>query len=117
MRAAPTGRDELGLLTDAFNQMSPGSKNGPGALDRSNQELEGRVADRTRELEGQNIRLTAANNELDAFAYSVSHDLRAPLRSIDGFSQILLEDYAGQLDEGGQDALKRVRTATQRMGT
>src|SRR2546422_3466748 len=48
---------------------------------------------------------------------SVSHDLRAPLRSIDGFSQILLEDYAGKLDEAGQESLHRVRAASQRMGT
>src|SRR6058998_1668907 len=61
--------------------------------------------------------LLAANTELDAFAYSVSHDLRAPLRSIDGFSQILLEDYAGKLDEAGQESLHRVRAASQRMGT
>src|SRR5207247_2781096 len=61
--------------------------------------------------------LVAANTQLDAFAYSVSHDLRAPLRSIDGFSQILLEDYAGKLDEAGQESLHRVRAASQRMGT
>ena len=61
-------------------------------------------------------RLRAAVQELDAFAYSVSHDLRAPLRSIDGFSQILLEDYADKLDDAGRQALERVRAATQRMG-
>src|SRR5205807_7715033 len=86
-------------------------------------QLEQRVADRTLELQERNeslrrnaARLLAANAELDAFAYSVSHDLRAPLRSIDGFSQMLLEDYTAQLDEAGQDSLKRVRAATQRMG-
>ena len=60
--------------------------------------------------------LEAANAELEAFSYSVSHDLRAPLRSIDGFSQALLEDYNGKLDEMGKDYLKRVRSSTQRMG-
>ena len=60
--------------------------------------------------------LETANAELDAFAYSVSHDLRAPLRSIDGFSQVLLEDYAERLDDSGRDSLRRVRAATQRMG-
>jgi PAS domain S-box-containing protein len=61
-------------------------------------------------------RLRAAVTELDAFAYSVSHDLRAPLRSIDGFSQVLLEDYADKLDDAGKEALARIRAATQRMG-
>jgi PAS domain S-box-containing protein len=60
--------------------------------------------------------LEAANKELEAFSYSVSHDLRAPLRAIDGFSQALLEDYGGRLDATGQDYLRRVRSATQRMG-
>jgi PAS domain S-box-containing protein len=59
--------------------------------------------------------LEAANAELDAFAYSVSHDLRAPLRAIDGFSQALLEDYSERLDDVGRDDLARVRAAAQRM--
>ena len=74
-----------------------------------NIELEGRVEERTRELE-------SINRELEAFSYSVSHDLRAPLRSIDGFSQILLRKYHPQLDRAGQDYLNRVRRASQRMG-
>lgn len=60
--------------------------------------------------------LKAVNKELEAFSYSVSHDLRAPLRSIDGFSQALLEDCTEQLDSTGQDYLRRIRQATQRMG-
>ena len=69
-----------------------------------------------RELKRQKIELEAANNELEAFSYSVSHDLRAPLRSIDGFSQALAEDYADKLDAQAQNYIARVRAATQRMG-
>src|SRR5262245_48723428 len=74
-----------------------------------NTELEQRVVERTAQL-------SAANQELEAFSYSVSHDLRAPLRSIDGFSRILLRNYLDKLDTQGQDYLQRVRAASQRMG-
>jgi PAS domain S-box-containing protein len=67
------------------------------------------------DLQSQSAQLQAANQELEAFSYSVSHDLRAPLRSIDGFSQALLEDYADKVDEQGKDYLQRVRASTQRM--
>ncbi|MBM4308148.1 MAG: histidine kinase, partial [Deltaproteobacteria bacterium] len=60
--------------------------------------------------------LEAINRELETFSYSVSHDLRAPLRSIDGFSQVLLEDYSDKLDEEGKRSLQRVRAGSQRMG-
>ena len=68
------------------------------------------------ELEQRHTELAAVNKELESFSYSVSHDLRAPLRGIDGFSQALLEDYADKLDEQGQNYLRRVRAAAQRMG-
>jgi signal transduction histidine kinase len=130
VRAPPLGADELGALTDAFNQMLGRIGDQERALRTSKEELEHyaadleqRVAERTRELEERNemarrraAELAAANAELDAFAYSVSHDLRAPLRSIDGFSQVLLEDCADQLNAEGRDSLRRVRAASQRMG-
>jgi signal transduction histidine kinase len=71
----------------------------------------------SKDLEETNRVLEGANNELEAFSYSVSHDLRAPLRTIDGFSRILLEDYADKLDEEGEDYLGRVRAASKHMDT
>jgi PAS domain S-box-containing protein len=78
-------------------------------LRRLNEELEMRVVERTSQLE-------AANQELEAFAYSVSHDLRAPLRAMAGFSRILLEDYAPQVPIEAQDYLRRVHDNAQKMG-
>ncbi len=60
--------------------------------------------------------LEAANKELESFSYSVSHDLRAPLRAVDGFAQILEEDYSGRLDAGGREAVATIRQSTQHMG-
>jgi len=76
---------------------------------RLNADLEDRVRRRTEQLE-------AANKELEAFAYSVSHDLRTPLRGIDGWSLALAEDYASQLDERARGYVDRLRAETQRMG-
>lgn len=67
-------------------------------------------------LKDNREQLEASNKELEAFSYSVSHDLRAPLRSIDGFSQALLEDCADRLNDQGKDHLNRIRAASQRMG-
>lgn len=73
------------------------------------------LARQAKELARANTELCVVNKELEAFSYSVSHDLRAPLRSIDGFSKAVLEDYEQKLDDQGKDYLHRVRAASQRM--
>ena len=107
----------LAIQEDAGRQQSRDE------LHRLNDDLERRVADRTAELEvanrdllESNRELAATNRELEAFCYSVSHDLRGPLRAVDGFSQELLQEYADRLDEQGRHYLRRVRVGTQRMG-
>jgi PAS domain S-box-containing protein len=77
---------------------------------------EEKLKETLKDLEHSSAQLAATNKELETFSYSVSHDLRSPLRSIDGFSQALLEDYEDSLDEIGKDYLNRLRTASQKMG-
>jgi signal transduction histidine kinase len=92
------GNDEIGELSENFDVMTNSLRGSFSQVERSNREL------------------ATLNEELEAFSYSVSHDLRGPLRSMDGFSLVLLEDYGDKLDEEGKDALQRIRAATQRMG-
>jgi signal transduction histidine kinase len=115
-------KDEVGQLSRSFDQMTIQLKESFVGLEkeiaerkqaeeeirRLNAELEQRVVERTGQLE-------AANKELEAFSYSVSHDLRAPLRSIDGFSQALQEDYGEKVEGQGKDYIRRIRGATKRM--
>ena len=98
---AVSGDDEFANLSRLFNDAVFSVK-------EAHDNLEQKVHERTQQLE-------VAIQELEAFSYSVSHDLRAPLRSIDGFSQILLEEHSAQLDAQGQDYLRRVRLASQHM--
>ena len=76
-----------------------------------------RIAELEREREEQMRRFEAANAEIESFSRSVSHDLRAPLRVVDGFAGILLEDYGTRLDEIGREHLQRIRAASSRMNS
>lgn len=106
LKPAPArGRDEIGRLDKALRRAAVIIRMRDRELRELNTSLE-------RSLHEQQI----LNRELEAFSYSVSHDLRAPLRSIDGFAQALREDWGDRLDEAGQDHLARVRNAAQRMG-
>lgn len=101
-------------VTDFVRQKSKPA--GDTAVMRARMEqMEAEIFQSTQKVQAANQQLKAANQELEAFSYSVSHDLRAPLRSIDGFSQALLEDYHDKLDDQGRGYLQRVRAASQRM--
>jgi signal transduction histidine kinase len=122
LRAQRLSNDEIGQLADAFNTMLVEIEHTTGELRsqvaertraeeeirRLNAALETRVKERTAQLE-------YSNGELEAFCHTVSHDLRGPLRSIDGFSQALLEDFPGDVPEEAKRYLARIRAATLRM--
>jgi len=109
LRASKESHDEIGDMVDTFNEMLSTLQDQNKTIINDAESLELKVGERTKEL-------AIANQELEAFSYSVSHDLRSPLRAIDGFSKALLEDYGHDLDHTAHDYLKRVRKASQKMG-
>jgi signal transduction histidine kinase len=104
------GCDELAEIGGYFNKMAEEHQKYEQEIKGINSLLEERVEARTAEL-------LTANKELDAFSYSVSHDLRAPLRGIRGFSSILLEDYGNRLDADGKQHIERICHACDRMNS
>jgi PAS domain S-box-containing protein len=104
-RAHDELEDRVRERTVALQAINEALTRSEARIDALNQQLQKRVAD-----------LTTANQELEAFTYSVSHDLRAPLRHVDGFSKILLDDFADRLPAGARPLLDRVREGSQRMG-
>ena len=112
-------QESMLFMVEDLNRISKELKDKNIKLEKSQQSLSYLVEDVNEsraELDTSNIRLGASNKELEAFSYSVSHDLRAPLRSIDGFSKIILEDYSHALDKQGKHYLERVRAGSQKMG-
>lgn len=110
IRAPVSGNDELGRLGITFNEMI-------GTIQQQNRRILESRAGLERTVEDRTSQLSMANRELEAFSYSVSHDLRQPLRAIEGFGQALEEDCADQLNETGKDYLRRIRAASVRMGS
>jgi len=104
-----TSQDEVAELIEAFNEMLGQIQERDSALQSAREELEQRVAWRTAELE-------TVNKELESFTYSVAHDLRAPLRHIQGFSAALSEEFGAQLSPEGVDYVRRIVNGTRRMG-
>jgi signal transduction histidine kinase len=129
LRAGKRSGDELGRLVDAFNQMLGQIQQRDSALQQAKEELEQRVAERTRELQQElaerrraeqelaqrNLDLAQSNRELDDFAYIASHDLKEPLRGIHNFSVFLVEDYADKLDGEGRAKLETLVRLSRRM--
>ena len=110
VRAVKSGKDEVGLLTDAFNQMLSQIQSQNQTLSEFNQKLEQRIRERTAELE-------SANKEMESFSYSISHDLRAPIRAISGFTKIIEKKYNGTFDEEGKELFNAITNEAGRMGT
>jgi signal transduction histidine kinase len=117
-----SGPMEIARVAEEFNHLIAVRLEKENEIKKLNAGLEKRVHDRTAELEKTNSALTArskeleaANKELEAFCYSVSHDLRAPVRTIGGFTKVLIEGYAHQLDQSGREYLDRTGRAVERM--
>jgi signal transduction histidine kinase len=130
LRVERTTDDEIGVLVDSFNGMLAEVSRRTEALEATNRRLEREIAERERAEQGlrdlaeelerrvadRTAQLEAVNYELESFSYSVSHDLRAPLRAVAGFSNVLEEDYADRLDDEGRRLLGVVQSEAGRMG-
>lgn len=121
-RANVKTADEVGELANSFNQMTTDLINSREEVQKAKEHLEERVEEATKEIKKTNLDLTTrskelekVNLELDRFTYTVSHDLKEPLRSIETFTNFLLEDYSDKLDDEAKDFLKRISASANRM--
>ena len=109
IRVSTEDEDEIGILSKEFNMLMVQIDNMEKSLKEANAELEKRVEQRTAELE-------SANKELESFSYTVSHDLKAPLRAINGFTEILVKKYGAALDDKGKEVAGVIVANARKMG-
>lgn len=117
VRAPPQGKNEFGLLTDAFNNMLEQIHARDTALQEAQEKLRGHAEELERRVEERTARLSETIAELESFSYSISHDMRAPLRAMQGYSDFIKEQYGDKLGGDGMMYLDRISRAGKRLDT
>ena len=116
LRVPKSSDDEIGVLVEAINSMLDEVGERTAVLERAKEELRTLNAELEHRVTARTAQLEAANKDLESFSYSVSHDLRAPLRAVGGFAELLWNDHGSQLDQEAQRKLGIIRAEAARMG-